>query len=98
MLGRSSDTNSSDPGAPLRAALAARRAPGLQYVAVNARSTLFEFAGGDADLEQDKRIDAQTTMMAYSMSKTITAVAVLQLIDRKRLGLDEPLARYVSWL
>jgi D-alanyl-D-alanine carboxypeptidase len=97
MLSRSSGTNSSDPGAPLRAALAARQTPAVQYVAVNARSTLFEFCGGDADLEHDKRIDARTTMMAYSMSKTITAVSVLQLIDRKRLGLDEPLTRYVSW-
>jgi CubicO group peptidase (beta-lactamase class C family) len=30
-----------------------------------------------------------TTMMAYSMTKTITAVAILQLVERGRLRLDE---------
>ena len=37
-----------------------------------------------------------TTMMAYSMSKTITAAAVLQLVEAKKLGLDDSVARHVD--
>jgi D-alanyl-D-alanine carboxypeptidase len=35
-------------------------------------------------------------MMAYSMSKTITAVAALQLVEAGRVGLDDPVERYVD--
>lgn len=38
-----------------------------------------------------------TTMMAFSMSKTITAVAVLQLVDRGAVTLDEPVGRIIPW-
>ena len=34
--------------------------------------------------------------MAYSMSKTITAVAVLQLVEAGKVGLDDPVERYVD--
>jgi hypothetical protein len=37
-------------------------------------------------------------MMAYSMSKTITATAVLQLVEAGKVGLDDPLERYVDSL
>lgn len=35
-------------------------------------------------------------MMAYSMSKTITAVAALQLVESEHVGLDEPIDRYLG--
>ena len=37
-------------------------------------------------------------MMAYSMSKTITAAAVLRLVETRRVGLDEPIERYLGSL
>jgi D-alanyl-D-alanine carboxypeptidase len=37
-------------------------------------------------------------MMAYSMSKTITAAAVLQLVETGRVGLDESVERYLGSL
>jgi CubicO group peptidase (beta-lactamase class C family) len=41
-------------------------------------------------------MSAGTTMMAYSMSKTITAAAVLQLVEAKKIGLDDPISRYTN--
>ena len=38
-----------------------------------------------------------TTLMAYSMSKTITACAILQLIEGGKLGIDDPISHYISW-
>jgi len=40
---------------------------------------------------------ADTTMMAFSMSKTVTAVAALQLAERGAVILDEPIARIIPW-
>jgi CubicO group peptidase (beta-lactamase class C family) len=72
------------------------QAPGLQYVVVNADRVLFAWAGGWGDLAGRRPMESTTTLMAYSMSKTLTAVAVLQLVEAGKVGLDEPLARYTG--
>jgi CubicO group peptidase (beta-lactamase class C family) len=72
------------------------RTPGLQYLAVDADRVLFEFNSGLADIGRRVPVDAATTTMAYSMSKTITAVAVLQLVEAGKVGLDDPLDRHVD--
>ena len=72
------------------------RTPGLRYVVVNASSTLFERYAGVADITGQRPMRAGITMMAYSMSKTVTAAAVLQLVESNRVRLDDPVARYVS--
>ena len=69
------------------------RTPGLQYLALNASGILFEYNGGTADLRRHEPIRHATTLNAYSMSKTITAAAVLLLVRDKAVDLDEPLAR-----
>jgi D-alanyl-D-alanine carboxypeptidase len=76
--------------------IGAAKTPGLQYLVVNSTDVLFEYNGGWADIHSQRPVDAATTMMAYSMSKTITAVAVLQLIEAGKIGLDDPVERYVS--
>jgi CubicO group peptidase (beta-lactamase class C family) len=73
------------------------KTPGLQYVVVDAATTLFERYSGVADIAGRRPMRAQTTMMAYSMSKTITAAAVLQLVESKRVALDDPVARFIDW-
>jgi D-alanyl-D-alanine carboxypeptidase len=72
------------------------RTPGLQYLVVDSSRILFEYAGGWADIGSHRPMDAATTLMAYSMSKTITAAAVLQLVQAGAVGLDEPVNRYVA--
>ena len=65
----------------LNALTRASKTPGIQYVVVNATDVVFEYAGGWVDIRRQVPVDAATTMMAYSMSKTITAVAALQLVE-----------------
>jgi len=72
------------------------KTPGIQYVAVNASETVAAFTAGSSDLRRGAPIDPATTMMAYSMSKTITAAAVLQLVERGQIALDDPIVRYLS--
>jgi D-alanyl-D-alanine carboxypeptidase len=77
---------------------ALKNTPGIQYIAVSATETLREFTGGLADFHRQAPVTPATTMMAYSMSKTVTAIAVLQLIEAGRIGLDDSVDRYVDAL
>lgn len=65
--------------------------PGLQYVVVTPDEIAFEYAGGWAALDTSRAMTADTTLMAYSMTKSITAIAVLQLVDAGLVSLDAPL-------
>jgi CubicO group peptidase (beta-lactamase class C family) len=72
------------------------RVPGIQYVVVTADETVFEYTGGWADIAGRRPMTPETTMMTYSMSKTITAAAVLQLVEERKVGLDDPIDRYLD--
>ena len=72
------------------------KAPGIQYLVVAPEQIVFEYAGGWADLAGRRPLNAATTMMAYSMSKTITAAAVLQLVEAQTVKLDDPIDRYLE--
>jgi CubicO group peptidase (beta-lactamase class C family) len=72
------------------------KTPGLQYLAVSRDGVVFAHDAGAADLASARPVSSQTTMMAHSMSKTITAAAVLQLVEAARVGLDDPVSRYVD--
>ena len=74
---------------------AGSQVPGLQYIVVDAAGTLFEYAGGWADMQNQKAMTFDTTLMAYSMTKTFTAVAILQLVEQGKLGLDNKFDRYL---
>lgn len=74
---------------------AGSQVPGLQYAVVNADGTLFEYAGGWADVRNRKAMTPDITLMAYSMTKTFTAVAILQLVEQRKLELDDDIDRYL---
>ncbi len=82
----------------LDALVAGSQTPGIQYLVLDSVHTLLEYDGGWADLRHRVPMDSSTTMMAYSMSKTITAVAVLQLVEAGKVALDSPVVRYLDSL
>ena len=53
---------------------------------------------GDASAEAHQRIDDATAYNWASITKTMTAIAILQLRDRGKLSLDDPAVRYVPEL
>jgi D-alanyl-D-alanine carboxypeptidase len=69
--------------------------PGVQYLVVDSANVIVEYAGGCADVASHRPMNGSTTLMAYSMSKTITAAAVLRLVDEGALSLNDPISRYV---
>jgi serine beta-lactamase-like protein LACTB len=84
-------------GAVERAVEAERRRhgiPGLS-VAIACRRGRWSGGSGMADLENDVPAGAETVYPIASISKPITAVAVMQLAERGRLDLDAPIQAYV---
>lgn len=75
---------------------AAQDEPGVQYVVVDKTSTLFSHAVGLSDVSQAAPLTSAHTMAAFSMTKTLTAVAVLQLFERGLIDLDNRVSRYVA--
>ncbi len=69
--------------------------PGLQYFAVTAEQVLREYAAGWADIQGQKAMTLDTTLMAYSMTKTFTAVAILQLAEQRKLSIDDVIDRHI---
>ena len=53
---------------------------------------------GLADQATGRRVDANTIYHWASITKTFTAIAIMQLRDRGRLSLDDPIVRYVPEL
>ncbi len=50
---------------------------------------------GLRDLENKKRIEADTIFRIYSMSKSITSAAAMMLADEGKLVLDDPIAKHL---
>jgi CubicO group peptidase (beta-lactamase class C family) len=69
---------------------------GIAFVQGSAPAT--QYFMGDARRETSQRIDADTAYNWASITKTMTAIAILQLRDRGLLSLDDPAVKYVPEL
>lgn len=70
--------------------------PGLQYVVVDNASTIFEYSTGLSDISTNKSLELDQTLAAFSMTKPLTAIAILQLVERNRLDLDDKLSDIIQ--
>ena len=83
-----------DPAAIVAARMKEDRLPSLS-VAIGRKGTIvYAAAFGLADLENSVPASTRTVYRIGSVSKTITATAVMQLVERDLLALDEPVQRY----
>lgn len=69
--------------------------PGMT-VAVAGPGGIATVAAGVADRERALPMTPATTMLAASIGKTLVAATVLQLAEEGRLGLDDPLSRWLG--
>ncbi|PKF62022.1 serine hydrolase [Psychromonas sp. psych-6C06] len=72
------------------------KSPGIQYIVVNKNATIFEHTVGLSNIKQATPLNATHTMSAFSMTKTLTAIAVLQLVESHKIKLDDPVADYIE--
>lgn len=80
----------------VRSQLKARRLPGVSLAVVRNGRILKAAGYGIANLELDVPATERTVYEIGSITKQITANAVLLLRDDGKLGLDDPLARYIE--
>jgi CubicO group peptidase (beta-lactamase class C family) len=70
--------------------------PGIQYIIVNKDATIYSFSSGLADIKNRIPLNLSHTMSAFSMTKTITAIAILQLSERQVINLDDRVSKYIN--
>ena len=70
--------------------------PGIQYVVVNKDSTIFNSSLGLSNISNGASLSADHTMAAFSMTKTLTAIAVLQLVERNEINIDDKVSDYIE--
>lgn len=75
--------------------MAAQKIPGLSVAVVKENQLRWSAGFGLADLENQVPARAQTVYRLASISKPITAVAVMQLVEQGKLDLDAPIQKYV---
>jgi len=68
------------------------------WAVVHGQSLAFEMFSGQANQETHRPVDAHTAFNWASITKTMTAIAILQLRDRGLLSLDDPAVKYVPEL
>lgn len=69
--------------------------PGLVYAVVLDGDIVYSGGFGQANISSDNSVSNQTLFRVASMSKAITAQAILQLRDEGRLSLDDPASQYI---
>ncbi len=75
--------------------LTARQVPGLAVAVVQGDRAVAEKAVGFADLAGARPVTLDSAYLWFSMTKIATATAVMQLVERGALELDDPVERYL---
>jgi CubicO group peptidase (beta-lactamase class C family) len=71
------------------------RQPALLAAVVVDGATAFTWAGGFAELATRRRPGRRNALRASGLSRTVTALTVLSLVDEGLLGLDDPVDRHL---
>ncbi len=70
--------------------------PGIQYIIFNTDSVIFEYNAGMRDLSKKSEVTSNTVFKAYSITKTFTAMAILQLVEKGQLSLNDSLRQFIN--
>ncbi|WP_417514441.1 serine hydrolase domain-containing protein [Minwuia sp.] len=75
-------------------------APGMAVRIDHRGQTVFDRVIGDlnADVTDERPLPADAIYRIYSMTKPITSVAALMLVEQDRLSLDDPVSKYLPHL
>ncbi len=77
----------------LRQAADAKEVPGVVAVAANDNGIVYEGAFGKRDLAKGTDMTVDSVFWIASMTKALTATAVMQLVEQGKLQLDEPISK-----
>ena len=77
----------------LERAVEAGEVPGVVALAADDEGVIYEGAFGKREVGQGPAMTVDTVFWIASMTKAVTSVAAMQLVEQGRLDLDEPLGR-----
>ncbi|MGB8700793.1 MAG: serine hydrolase domain-containing protein [Thermosynechococcaceae cyanobacterium] len=72
------------------------RVPGAAIAVIQGNQPIYLQGFGKAD-PSGRMVTADTPFIMGSLSKSFTALAVMQLVEAGRIQLDEPVQRYLDW-
>jgi methyl acetate hydrolase len=82
----------------LRGAVDARDVPGVVALVTTRERVLYKSAFGVADVATGRALTSDALFRIASMTKPVTSVALMQLIEQGRIGLDDPAEKYLPEL
>jgi CubicO group peptidase (beta-lactamase class C family) len=84
--------------AVLRHATETKEVPGVVAMAANDKGVIYEGAFGTRDLAQGPAMTLDTIFRLASMTKAVTSVAAMQLVEQGKLQLDQPIGNVLPEL
>ena len=72
--------------------------PGCVAVATNRQEMIYQGASGKTALGSDKAMAADTVVWIASMTKAVTGLAAMQMVEQGKLSLDDPASRILPAL
>ncbi len=72
-----------------------KESPSLQYFFFDQNHIIDSFQMGVRDIASRKKSDIHTTYNAFSVTKTFTALAILQLAQNKAIDINMPVVCYL---
>jgi CubicO group peptidase (beta-lactamase class C family) len=80
----------------LKDQVAANRTPSVTYIFFNKERVIHQVRLGFADLKKRLPVNERTKFNAFSVTKTLTALAVMQLVENGKLEIDDPVKQYLA--
>jgi methyl acetate hydrolase len=84
--------------AVLRRSVEAREVPGVVAMAATDKGTLYEGAFGARDLAKGPDMTTDTIFRLAAMTKAVTSLAAMQLVEQGKLQLDQPIGNVLPEL
>jgi D-alanyl-D-alanine carboxypeptidase len=81
----------------IEAQIAYRGLPGVAVGVVSNQELVWSKGFGFADIKSKTPMSATTKFRMASNSKLFTAIAIMQLREEGKLGLDDPVVKYLPW-
>src|SRR5436190_21645339 len=80
--------------AALRDAVERKDVPGVVALVTDRQRVLYQGAFGVADVSTGRALSADALLRIASMTKAVTSLPLMQLLQQGRLGLDDPAEKY----
>jgi methyl acetate hydrolase len=82
----------------LREAIERKDVPGVVALVTDRERVLYQGAFGVADVSTGRPLTQDAIFRIASMTKPVTSVALMQLVEQGRIGLDDPASKYLPEL